>query len=68
MFEEGTSTTGRAVNEDHTSDAKEANSSINNRMSDSEGKKDSCLHKFKNLRGLKIASLCCPILKLTFLL
>ena len=26
-------------------------------MSDSEGKKDSCLHKFKNLRGLKIASL-----------
>ena len=26
-------------------------------MSDSEGKKDSCLHKFQNLRGLKIASL-----------
>jgi exonuclease III len=26
-------------------------------VSDSEGKKDSCLHKIKNLRGLKIASL-----------
>ena len=36
---------------------KEANSSINNRMPDSEGKKDSCLHKIKKLRGLKIASL-----------
>ena len=38
-FSEGTSTTGRAVKDDHASDVKEANSSINNRMS--EGKKDS---------------------------
>ena len=29
----------------------------NSKMSDSEGKKDSCLHKIKNLRGFKIASL-----------
>ena len=26
-------------------------------MSDPEGKKDSCLHEIKNLRGFKIASL-----------
>ena len=42
---------------DHAPDVKEANSSINNMMPDSEGKKDSCLHKIKKLRGLKIASL-----------
>jgi hypothetical protein len=43
--------------DDHAPDVKEANSSINNRMPDSEGKKDSYLHKIKKLRGLKTASL-----------